>query len=384
MNLRAAILFTTLAATASLPLPTQALVNLGEGEIFATASLSGTYDTAIRARSADQEDFVTNLRTGLTYSRPSRTFDFSISAGVSIQRYMDYEEFNDESFFFDLTFAPRTEVQTSRFSFSGGLILDSETRSNEEVGDVITTRTYGANAGLLYDPSSRYNVRLDVAASREDPDSAGSGGIRYRERDRLSAGLTLEVPYRDNSFAELGTSYEKTDSEGDQSVSDSDTYTLFAGLNGQLLEKLSGSFRAGLQSRETERLGSDTTPYLSSSLAWAIDESTSLNLALSRSFGTTLDDRSSETTSASLTARRQLNRRLSGYVGIDYSEDDFTALGPAGTRSDEEYGFFAGLGYELTRNTSLAATVRYTDQDSDDPNFDFDRWQTGVTVSGRW
>jgi hypothetical protein len=78
-----------------------------------------------------------------------------------------------------------------------------------------------------------------------------------------------------------------------------------------------------------------------------------------------------------------MNRRLSGSVGVGYDEDDLQAVGP-GSRTDEEYSLFANLGYELNPSMRLAFDVRYSDQTSSDPGFEFDRWRTGVTVSGTW
>jgi hypothetical protein len=357
---------------------TQALVNLGEGEITLSAAGSVYYDSEIRARDTGQEDMVLSLRTGITYSRPSKAFDFSTTLGITAQRYLDFDEFDQENFFFDLSFSPRQEIRTSRLAISGSIILDSETRSDEELGEIITTRTYGVTAGLLYDPNRSYNLRLTASATREDPDSD-----RYNEQDRLSLGLTGEIPINETAFAELGASYNKIESDQTSAAANSDTYILFAGLDGQLLPKLNGSIRAGLQTRETSGLGDDTTPYAAGALTWTIDETSSLNLTLSRSVGTTFDDRASEMTTARLGARRQLNRRLSGSVGLEYRKDDFQATGP-GSRSDEENGVFAGLYYDLTRNTNLSFDVRYIDQSSDDPEFDFERWRIGVSASGSW
>jgi hypothetical protein len=355
-----------------------ALVNLGEGEITLSATGSVYYDSEIRARNTGQEDMVLTLRTGLTYSRPSKAFDFSTTLGITAQRYLDFDEFDEENFFFDLSFSPRQEVRTSRLQISGNLILDSDTRSDEELGEIITTRTYGASLGVLYDPNRSYNLRLTASATRDDPDSD-----RYSEQDRLSLGLTGEIPINQSAFAELGGSYQKTDSDQVSAAAESDTVTAFAGLSGQLSSKLSASIRGGLQMRETNGLGDDTAPYAAGSLNWAIDETSSLNLTLSRSFGTTLDDRASELTSARLGARRQLNRRLSGTIGLEYSKDDFKAVGLE-ERSDEENGLFAGLFYDLGRNTSLSLDIRYTDQSSNDLDFDFERWRAGISASGKW
>jgi hypothetical protein len=355
-----------------------ALVNLGEGEITLSATGSVFYDSEIRARNTGQEDMIFTLRTGLTYSRPSKAFDFSTTLGVLAQQYLDFDEFNDQSFYFDLSFSPRQEVRTSRLAISGNVILDSETRSDQGLGEIITTQTYGATVGVLYDPNRSYNLRLDASATREDPDSD-----RYNQQDRLTLGLTGEIPINETAFTELGVNYQKIDSDQTSAAADSDTYIAFVGLSGQLLTKLDGYIRAGIQKRKTSNLGDDTAPYAAGALTWSVDETSSLTLDLSRSLGTTFDDRSSDLTTARFSAKRQLNRRLSGSLGFEYRKEDFQGLGLDG-RSDKEKGVFAGLYYDLARNTSLSCDIRYVDQSSNDPDFDFDRWRVGISASGSW
>lgn len=371
---------TPLFALSSLLFPAlsaNAFMNLGEGEITLTANSTLTYDSRISARSLDQGDTVLNLRTGLAYSRPSRNFVLGASFGVVVQRYLDFTENDDENFYFDVSITPTERIETSRFTITGSLILDSRTSTDEQVGDIVTTRTYGARVGVLYDPNRHYNINLNASATRDDPESD-----RYFQQDRYTAGVTLEVPINQDYFSEFGVSYSRNESDRTTN-SQGDTYTGFVGLSGRILPKLSGTIRVGAQERETRALGSDTGPYASGGLTWSVGELTSLNFNLSHQFGTTIDDRSTESTSASLSANRQLNRRLTGFAGLRYDEEDLTSAGD-GDRTDEEYSVFGGLNFDLNAWSNLSMNISYSDQTSSDSQFEFDRWRISLSASARW
>jgi hypothetical protein len=369
-----------LCALAGISTSSYGLVNLGDGgEINLSTTGSVFWDTAIRSRNSGQEDTIYTLRNTLTWSRPSRLFDMSASVGLTIQRYQEFDEFDDENVSLNVNFSPSqtAELRTSSITVSGDLILESRTEVDQELGEIISKRTYGVSFGLLYDPNSSYNLRFQASGTREDPDSSV-----YNEIDRLSFGTTLEIPVNADTVMEFGGNYLETQS--DQALnSQGETITAFAGLNGLLLPKLRGFVRAGIQNRETSSLGSDTAPYASSGLTWAIDETTSASLVLSHDFGTTINDQASETTSASVSLRRQLNRRLSGNAGLNYSESDLTAFGP-GSRTTESIGLSAGVSYSLNNFSSLNISASYSDSSSTDSQFDFDRWRIGASVSARW
>jgi len=357
--------------------PLFALVNLGEGRIDLSIQADLTHDTAIRARNSGQEDTIFNLGTRLIYTRPSRAFDISASLGIVVQRYEDFREFDDENLTFDLSISPSKRIETSRFQFTGNLILDSTTSANEELGEIVTTRTYGVTAGLLYDPSSRFNLRFNAAATREDSESDA-----LIDEDRLSFGTTLEIPASESAFFEIGASVSSTDSDRDNAATAGETYAGYVGMSGLLMPKVSGFLRGGIQVRNTERLGDETGPYLSTGLTWAVDESTQAGLSATRDFGTTLDDRATQTTSISASLSRQLNRRLSAGLGLSYSESDIDGL--ISSRTDEAYNASADIRYDLTRNTNLTVSADYSDRESNDGAFAYDRWRISAGVGGTW
>lgn len=369
-----------ICALAGISTSSYGLVNLGEGgEINLSSTASIFRDTSIRARNSGQEDTIYTLRNTLTWSRPNRLFDLSASVGLSIQRYGKYDEYDDENLSLNINFSPSqgTEVRTSSLTISGDLILESSTRVDEQLGEIVSTRTYGLAFGVLYDPNSHYNLRFRASGTRDDPESSV-----YNQIDRYSYGLTLEIPVNAEAFMEFGANYMDTQTDR-ESNSQGETITAFAGLNGLLLPKVSGFVRGGIQKRDTTDLGSNTGPYASAGLTWAIDETTSASFVLSRDFGTTINDQASETTSVSTSLRRQLNKRLSANVGLRYSDSDLTAIGPA-SRTTETTTLSAGVSYALNSFSSVSGTLSYSDSTSTDNEFEYDRLRAGISIGATW
>ena len=369
------ILYTLLTALGAPALT--ALVNLGEGEINLNLSVSAMYDTEIRARNAGQEDFVLSVRPSLTYARPSRNFDFSVTAGLDSRTYLDYDEFNETDFFFDVSISPRAEMQTSRFRFTGDLILNSETRSEAAVGEIVTIRNYGVSGQLIYDPNRRYTVVGDAGYKREDPDSEF-----YNETERFNLSGTVLVPLREELDIQGSISYQNATSA--RSAVESDTYTFSAGFSGRLLPKVSGSVSAGIQERRFDALDNQTRPYFSAKVAWAADERTQFNLDAVQSVGTTIDARASESFLVTLRARHSLRRDLSlnGFLG--YEDISYDSTVDALTRSDEEFFVGGGLTYQIVRWGSISLEARYEDRSSDTDIFDYDRLRAGAVFRATW
>ncbi|NDV62332.1 outer membrane beta-barrel protein [Puniceicoccales bacterium CK1056] len=354
-----------------------AFMRLGEGNIDLTLDVSTYYDSEIRGQDEGLDDLIFTASPGLQYSRQSRNFGIDASAGVTFVKYADNDQFDDENFFFDLSFTPGARMETSRFVISGDLILSNETRTEESVGNIVTVLTYGASGSVTYNPNSKYSLIGGVSYSREDPDSD-----LFSEKDQYGASLTLEVPVSETTNSRIGVSYGKT--ESDTSVTDNDTFTYFVGLSGNLLPKVSGSIDVGIQQQKLDSGKDEKSPYLSAGLQWSASERTQVALDASKSFGTTIDDRTSESLSFSVTGSHQLTRAWSVNVFAGYIEDDYSGPGPLDNRTDEETFVGAGTSYQLVEWGSIGLDIRYSDQSSSESTFEYDRLRVGINFSGQW
>lgn len=373
MNNQAKILIPLLLITSSV----HALVRFGEGNIDAVLDVSAYYDSEINARDEGLDDVIFTVSPGLQYSRSSRNFGIEATAGVSFIKYVDNDQFDDENFFFDVSLTPGARMETSRFSISGDLLLSNETRSEESVGSVVTVLNYGASGSITYRPNSKYSIIGGASFSTEDPDSS-----QLSEKDRVGASLSLQVPVNDTTDTEIGVSYDKTETDG--SISDNESYTYFVGLSGNLMPKVSGNVKAGLQQQELDTGGDEKSPYLSAGLEWSASERTQLSLDASKSLGTTIDDRTSESLSITLTGRHQLTRAWSASAFIGYIEDEYSGPDSLDNRKDEETFIGAGTSYQLVEWGSIGLDFRYSDQTSTQSTFEYDRFRIGISFGGQW
>lgn len=353
------------------------LVNLGEGQIDLNLQVTTYYDTEIRARNLGQEDFVLSVRPSLQYTRKSKNLDFSASVGVDGRAYLDYDEYNDTDFFFDLNISPNASMETSRFRFSGDIILNTETRSEQSVGEIVTVNNYGASAELIYDPSRRYTIIGTAEYRQRDPDSDA-----YFKTTTTEAGVRVAVPMNESLDVQAGISYldTKTDRPTLETDVSSETFTYFVGLDGQLSSKLSGSLSAGLQDRSFDdaSLGDSSNPFVSADLDWRVDDLSSFRLSASQGFGTTINNRSSEELEVRLSGNRSLSRDLRASAYIGYERYDY------GDREDKGPIAGASLTYQLVRYGSIGFECRYLNQSSTEDEFDYDRFRIGVRFSGTW
>lgn len=356
---------------------THGLINLGEGRIDFGIDISAVHDSSIRSNSLDEDDIVISTRPSLRYFRPSKNFDLSASVGLQNTTYVDFSEFDKTNAFFDLNISPKLDRETSRFEFSGSLLLNSETRAEEEVGDIITTTNYGGSAQLVYRPNRRYSVTGTVRHRQEDPD-----GDVYSKRENTEFSGMLGMVVAKGIMAQARVGY--TDTSTSANELDSKMLTYSAGLSGELLPKVSGSFQAGIQERDFSNFPSDSNPYLSASMEWQADERSSVTLSASNSLGTTFSNRSSDTFSLRLTANRSLSRELNGSIFIGYRDSEYGDLQTGSVRSDDGYDLGAQLQYQLVRYGSIGLTFDYSDRSSNRGLFDYSRTRIGVFFRGQW
>ncbi|NBD37259.1 MAG: outer membrane beta-barrel protein [Verrucomicrobia bacterium] len=360
-----------------LPCPLWALFNLGESTVDLSLQGDFSYDSEINARNQGLSDFIGSLGTDLHFSRPSPTLAIRASAGIRFIRYLDNSQFDDENFKFDLSVSPGQRFEGDRFSFSVDLILNSQTRSEETLGEIVNVRTYGLAAELTYRVNQRLTLVGTAGSQLEDPDSD-----RFDEVQRTNAGIAARFPIRKEMTGELGASYQKTDSD-DEIRSEHDTVTVYVGLRDQILSKVTGSLSVGLQQRSFEDREDSTTPYLAGSLEWMINETTSSAIRSNYQTNTTFSDLTTESLDLSVIFRRQLNRDWSANAGIGYT--DITYEGLTGEdREDEEYYATASLNWKFSRWGSLSASLRYSDRSSNVDFFQYDRLRTGVGFRARW
>jgi lipopolysaccharide assembly outer membrane protein LptD (OstA) len=353
------------------------LINLGEGQIDLKATGSVMHDSSITAQDSSPEDTILSLTTTLTYLRKSKSFDLSASVGVRVDEYLDNSEYSDENFFFDLAINPEAEFRTSRFQFSGNLILNTETTSNPNVGEIITTTLYGATGQLVYDPNRHYTVTADLSTTTRDPDHDDY----YRTREQ-SAGVRIAVPIN-KDIAGLGGILMTQRNLDDPLAVDSDSYAYYTGLEGTVLTKLKGILMIGMQERSLDNGSDSTSPYLSASLTWDHSERTRMELVADQSLSTTISSYNTEIQNIGLSVVHKINRRWSCGGNINYSDTNYE-FGLLPDRQDEEFRAGMQVSRQIGDWARATISLQYSDRSSSDPFYTYDRLRTGISLTATW
>jgi hypothetical protein len=358
-------------------IPASGLVNLGQnGTIDLGVTTSLTYDSHISGRESSNSDVIARERITLNYNRPSRRFEISASLGIQATQYFDTSDLNSENVVFDLSLTPGLETRNSRFVISADLIFDTTTETDFEVGQVITTRTYGANANLLYTPTRRYGASADASYSRKDPDSG------FSEQDIYTvSGSVFRVQSEVLQFS-MGGTYSETHILNDR-LRDNETITAFVGASGALFPKVTGSVNVGATRSKSTLTDASTAPYLSASLNWLIDDATTLSMGANNNFSTGVNGSRNRQFSLTTALQRTLSQRAQATIGVSYSRSKFdSTLSPS--RSDTSWNYNASLSYQIAKWGSLQLTTHYTQNDSDSSTFVYGRLIASLSLSASW
>lgn len=309
------------------PLTSQAWINLGDaGQIDLLLTSSLTYDSNIQGRSNELDDFIARGSVALRYQRPSRRVELGATLGVRASRYFDQSQFDQENIFFDVTIRPTTEMRNSRFSIESGLVLDSRTETDLDVGEIVTTRRYGANLEIVYRPNRQYTVSGTAAYTRINPDS------NLPDTDQWSIGLSLQRPFSESLNLVGGVNYGITHVRQDR-TRDQETVSGYVGFNGRITPKLNASVQGGASVRMVDNASNSTIPYLRGQLTWQLDDLSQITAQAGNRFGSSLDGSRTETFDSSITATRQMTRRLSANMGIHYNRTDYSTPTAADRKS---------------------------------------------------
>ena len=353
-----------------------ALVRIGEGQLDLTLSSTVTYDSQIRSRDGSGSDTIISLSPTLNYSREAPAYALSAGLGLEIVRFVDNGQFDDENLFFTLSVSPSAITEGDRFVFNSSINMAARTEARPEIGEIVTSRNYSATAGLLYRPNKSFSIRTTANYGLDDPDGP------YSQLESISLGSMISVPISETYSADAGITFTQTDS-GDSLSTANDTFTYYGGLGINFSEKLKGSIHTGWQERDLEEGQSDSNPYLSVSLNWLIDASTSAGFSASQTVGNTIADQTSETLSLRGSVNRTLRRGLGATAVIGYSESKLSGIA-SGERKDEEITVEAGLSYALTDWGTIGMDISHSDRSSSEAAFSYSRLRAGLSFRATW
>ena len=380
------------------------LVSIGNNtDVYFNGSSSLRWTSNVFRDEADEtEDLTWTLSPGfeVNVGRGLTNADLSIITRYDIIRYEDQEQLDTELFHIKAV----GSYTSNRLALSGSAYFDESKMNSGEnniTNDLIEYDSYGATVDSEYSVSPKFSF---------------GAGARYSEKvyktfddvfpDRTIMSAPFDVFYELTPKLDLSLGYTFTNTDIEETISgppnqrvitsgyETDSHFFNIGARGQLLPKLTGSFKVGYRTRSSSdstittivlpagtlvgppsRTNRDDSGMLGldASFTWTATPKMDINFDLSRDFGVGGVGQSTENSSVILGGNYSINSFFTLYANLGYTLTDYSK----NEREDDQYN--AGLrlfylpneywqistGYTFTENDSNLRSNSYNDHSID-------------------
>lgn len=366
-------------AVVSLLVPRAAgLIDLNEGrdKVTVNADYGISYDSNLFARADSPGDTDQSLELGANYTRQAGIFGFSASASITTARFEKYSNW-------DYTNPSVTAALTKndgRLTGSLSATAQRESSSDDAANIRANSWHYSADLSLRYPVNDRYYLTGSSEVSVRDytPNTPLYNLTSYAE--------SLDLYYVYSSKLDLLGGYRIRwgEAEGGTGTRD-EAFTI--GATGAILPKLSGTVRAGYQTRDESGPNGGQYDDLTGDfmLAWPLSRQITFNFQASKDFMTAATDVSVDATSFSLSATVKPNFRikisLTGEVG--YTTSRYLGIEGAG-REDRTPSFLVKLSIPIKDHFAAGLSYGYLTNDSNFAISKYDRRTASLDLSAHF
>lgn len=389
MTTRAAA--TTLLGLVS-ALPAHALLRFNDGrdQIYVTAYVGAGYDSNVFTRSSGEGDFTITGGAGMEYSRRAGLIGVNASLGWD---FGSFASFSSEDF---LNPSASLELSKGTGRTTGSVQINArrESRADPTVGLRTDLWNYGVNLNLRYPVIDRYSIAGGIGWARAD--YVDDGGL-FSDLDTYTANADLFYSWRSDRDLFTGYRIRMADAQFQSSSTD---HSVYLGVTGRIVSKLSGNARVGWTHRTTTYPGAipDATNdglYASVSSTWPATKKATFTLTLSEDFNVTSTNFQTRGSSIDLDGRFSHTVKFTTHANVGFGRTEFLsgysegAAGPTqgfnGTyRTDLYFNFGVGANYVINNHFTLGANYTYYRNWSDLSSYEFTRHSIGVSLSTRW
>lgn len=373
-------------------LPAHALFRFNDGrdQVYVTAYVGAGYDSNVFTSSAAEDDLILSGGAGMEYARKAGLI------GVNGALKWDFGTFTTHSSEDYLNPSASLEFSKGTGRTTGAVQLNASRESTPDptIGLRTDSWNYGVNLNLRYPVIDRYTIAGNIGWSRID--YADDRGL-LSDLDTYSIGTDLLYSWRSDRDLLAGYRFRTSDAQFESSSID---HSVYLGVSGRIVSKLSGSARVGVTNHTTRYprgIPEDSNDGLFVSLSgtWPVSQKVNYTLALTQDFSTTSSNFQIRTSTADLTGQFSHTVKFStrANLGVGYTEflSGFAenASGPTrgfqGMDRNDHY-ITAGLGanYTINNHVSVGANYTYFRNWSDFSAYSFYRHSIGVSVSTRW
>lgn len=396
------------------------------GGLVLSTTARASYDSRMFGGLGPADDYIFTLDPRLIYRREAGLLKLEASAGVRVNRYVEYDELNSE----DLVTSFKLRLPPEGPSLASGSFestYDEHSEVNYDVNARIREKTFynrlsadipmGLKTALLLGGSYRDDQRNTFSDQRTWDGSAGFryqnflGGsafdVRYRRLDVESSGdnelgiplnqksdlysATFSRPlYRDvrGSITYGYRILNRSEAEvltGLDHRSEGSTFAL--GLNGPFLPqsifpKMDSSVSLGYQKNETPGINDTSSSRFigSLNLGWNPRERTRLFFDARRATELSINDLTVETTGFNVGINQVIGDFTNASFSVGYENREYQTIDLLG-REDDVYLLQTGARYRITSAWSAAANYRLRDSQSTEEVADYARHLVSVEAT---
>ena len=391
----------TLATLSLLVLATteaQALLRFNDGkeQVYVTAYIGTGYDSNVFSRGSGSSggpsggDLLISAGAGLEYARKAGLIGVNASLGWDLGNFTNFTAENFLNPSASLEFSKGTGRTTGALQFN----VRKETRADPTVGLRTDSWNYGVNLNYRYPVIERYSFAGSLGwdtVTYSDP------GPTFSNLNTYSISTDLFYNWRSDRDLLAGYRYRTSIAEF---LSTSHDHSIYAGVSGRILAKLSGSARVGWTFRNNEYpngvtdSGSDGV-YVSLSSTWPATRKATYSLSATQDFNTTSTNFQTQTTSLDLTGQFSHTVKFNTNANIGAGQTEFISgyfndapsviTGFNGQDRLDHY-FTAGLGasYVFKSHFTISTSYTYYQNWSSLSAFVFQRHSVSLTLSTRW
>jgi hypothetical protein len=383
ISMRSAVAVSSAGAKDGMFIPTE---NAGSGNFEKrpyrfTLSLNHGYDDNIYTTNDDKQgSFFTSASVGvsLALSDGRTSLRAALNAGGSY--YYDRDEEFDPDIALNVDFS---HVFSSKLRLDITSYLAYQSEPDFAIGFAQNRR----NGNYFYG-----NVGFNLTQAFTRRFSAVYGynvaGVVYDEEliasieDRIEQTFSLQLRYLVRPTVSLVGEYRFSVVSYDAANRDSTSNFALAGVDFTLNRRLTASFRAGAQFRDSDDAGKETSPFVESTLSYAYGSGSSIQWLNRYGFEESdLGEGSSRKTyRTGLTVNHRIASRVTANAGVYYTTSEYDS---AFSNEEQTLDLNLGVVYAVNRVLSLQTGYTYTHLYSDEElrEYDRNRVYAGVTLT---
>lgn len=369
--------FAALCALALLVVPHSvfALLNIDgtRNQVFVFGSIVIAYDSNIFSAPTDSAgDYIYNATVGVELKRRAGII------AVNARAVFDRQEFqkNKTQSAWNPTFFLEFNKTTGRTT--GAFTVNAFRSSRADSAVNLRTQTWNFPLGLniKYPVNDKFYVTSSSGYLKRSY-SDGSGLLNYTD---YSEGIDLLYVF--TSKTDLSLSYRIR--VGQTSLETTTDQALMVGLVNQIIPKVNGALRFGVQRRTLDGTGASFNQLTASAdVTWNVTRKLNVQGVVMRDFSTTAVGGSVDSLTGQLRTAYDFSRRYQATGGVGYGRNRFLD-GTTEGRRDEFFSWDVGLTFNWSEHLRAGLSYNYLRNWSTLSSSDFERTGYSLDLSSRY